>query len=260
MTQLMGLFVVGRLSQRHGITVQLQGGEAGGLVAYIRLAPGLARPVDITSLSDPTPAPQPALPASSPIFDALQSEWFTPRSAGAAPVPAAAAAQPEPSNWRSPADEGWRAAAAAQASATQTDLKTNAGLPQRVPGRNLIPGSAGRSAGTAGGSGNGATGSNGAAAGAAGGVRNGSGATRHRAPADARGLSSYQQGINRGRSEGREAPTGNGANGANGTGPSGSHAAANGSENGTPDPGSPEARRPGRPDKHDYHEGEEIRR
>jgi signal transduction histidine kinase len=81
-----------------------------------------------------------------PIFDSLESDWFrrgdstqvTAPSAGGAGAPTAPAAQPE---WRSPADEGWRAAESVAAPTTGTT--TSAGLPRRVPRANLVPGSVG---------------------------------------------------------------------------------------------------------------------
>ncbi len=99
-----------------------------------------------------------------PIFDSLESDWFRrsgrtlspahPSGAPAAsgsPAPASQAlgsqapgsqAQPaaQPA-WKSPADEGWRAAAVV-ASPTAGDT-TQAGLPKRVPRANLVPGSVG---------------------------------------------------------------------------------------------------------------------
>ncbi len=82
-----------------------------------------------------------------PIFDSLESDWFrrgdspqaaTPPTAGGTGAQPAQAAQPE---WRSPADEGWRAAESAAAPTTGTT--TSAGLPRRVPRANLVPGSVG---------------------------------------------------------------------------------------------------------------------
>jgi signal transduction histidine kinase len=113
-----------------------------------------------------------------PIFEAVESDWFrrggqavswtgkarlTPSGAGsqvgagasgATSAPQAqmsnggsdagggyAAAADNAGSWSSPADEGWRAAAAA-ASAPSTAGVTPAGLPKRVPQANLVPGTA----------------------------------------------------------------------------------------------------------------------
>jgi hypothetical protein len=82
------------------------------------------------------------------------------------------------SNWTSPGDEGWRAVAAM--GTEPAGGVTSSGLPLRVPGRNLVPGSA-------------------AAAGA---PSRGPRVPSHRSPEDARLLSSYQQGIGRARAAG----------------------------------------------------------
>jgi signal transduction histidine kinase len=73
----------------------------------------------------------------SPIFEAMQSEWFQRRKAGST----GRAESPPPREWSSPGDEGWRAAETIRAPATGG--QTNSGLPKRVPGSNRIPGSVG---------------------------------------------------------------------------------------------------------------------
>jgi len=82
----------------------------------------------------------------------------------------------QPSNWASPGDEGWRAAQDifSSSGSVEADAVTSAGLPMRVPGRQLIPGSATPQPAPA-------------------------AAATSRAPSDARGLSSFQQGVQRGR-------------------------------------------------------------
>ncbi|GAA4097064.1 nitrate- and nitrite sensing domain-containing protein [Actinomadura miaoliensis] len=67
----------------------------------------------------------------SPIFDAMQSEWFQRRTEGASGDPA--------KGWESPADEGFRVAEAATRKPV-AGSRTSAGLPKRVPGRNRVPG------------------------------------------------------------------------------------------------------------------------
>ena len=95
----------------------------------------------------------------SPIFDAIESEWFrrsgsrpgSAGSGGAAPgggtgdnggaARAPAASTTDSGGWRSPGDEGWQAAAAA--SRPTSGGTTTSGLPKRVPRANLVPGAAG---------------------------------------------------------------------------------------------------------------------
>jgi signal transduction histidine kinase len=94
----------------------------------------------------PAPQPQPAGPSSSesrsvknngrsPIFEAMQSEWFQRRKTGSMNR----AESPLPREWSSPGDDGWRAAETVRAPATGG--QTSTGLPKRVPGSNRIPGS-----------------------------------------------------------------------------------------------------------------------
>jgi signal transduction histidine kinase len=71
----------------------------------------------------------------SPIFEAMQSEWFQRRKTGSM----ARSESALPPEWSSPADEGFRAAETVRAPAVGG--KTAAGLPKRVPGSNRIPGS-----------------------------------------------------------------------------------------------------------------------
>ncbi|MQY07811.1 sensor histidine kinase [Actinomadura macrotermitis] len=86
------------------------------------------------------PAPEPPVavrpparpPARSPIFDAMQSEWFQRRDGGPG------GNQDPARGWASPADAGFEAAAAAAKPAA--DRRTSAGLPKRVPGKNRVPG------------------------------------------------------------------------------------------------------------------------
>ena len=91
-----------------------------------------------------------------PIFDTLESDWF--RRSGtshvSSPAPgseASTASEPDQAAWHSPADEGWRAAETVAAPSTGTN--TSAGLPQRVPRANLVPGSVGEPAADPSGSG-----------------------------------------------------------------------------------------------------------
>ncbi len=71
----------------------------------------------------------------SPIFEAMQSEWFERRRTGSM-----TRSEPSPSReWSSPADEGFRAAETVRSPAVGG--QTAAGLPKRIPGSNRIPGS-----------------------------------------------------------------------------------------------------------------------
>lgn len=83
----------------------------------------------------------------SPIFARLQSEWFSPRrEARVQPPqihgPAEPPVDPGAQEWASPGDDGWRRAAELTATVEEHAPRTADGLPMRVPGRNLIPGSA----------------------------------------------------------------------------------------------------------------------
>ncbi|WP_345358654.1 nitrate- and nitrite sensing domain-containing protein [Actinoallomurus liliacearum] len=71
----------------------------------------------------------------SPIFEAMQSEWFQRRKTGSM----ARSESAPPPEWSSPADDGFRAAETVRA--PSVGGKTAAGLPKRVPGNNRIPGS-----------------------------------------------------------------------------------------------------------------------
>jgi len=89
----------------------------------------------------------------SSIFATLQSEWFTRRTPLEARRSQSELATNEPAakgEWVSPGDEGWRRAAElADPAAGQDDSRlTVDGLPVRVPGRNLVPGSAAAAAET----------------------------------------------------------------------------------------------------------------
>ena len=80
----------------------------------------------------PGPAAPPAAPERSPIFEAMQSEWFQRRTdhrPNEDPV----------KGWESPADAGFQAAEAVLREPVAGE-RTAAGLPKRVPGRNRVPG------------------------------------------------------------------------------------------------------------------------
>lgn len=66
------------------------------------------------------------------IFSQARSAWFK----------GPAAVEEPGEDWSTPADEGWRAAAALASSDTPAAETTGSGLPRRVPQANLVPGSA----------------------------------------------------------------------------------------------------------------------
>ncbi len=84
-----------------------------------------------------------------PIFASVESAWFRKPPEERVPEPnrdEQTPAQPVPSveeTWRTAADAGWRAAAAA--SDPSLGGVTSAGLPKRTPKANLVPGTAGQS-------------------------------------------------------------------------------------------------------------------
>jgi len=81
------------------------------------------------------PAEDPAEEAVLPIYDEVQSRWFGGGGqASGSPGRAAVAGN----RWSSSADEGWRAAQAADS--PSSGGPTAAGLPKRLPNANLVPG------------------------------------------------------------------------------------------------------------------------
>ena len=243
-SRMMGLYVVARLAQRHDIKVRLRSSPNGGVIALVQLpdrivgaagaaagfsdmpaehpeldASGMtgmgsngahpqdarlhdARPQDVRphdALSGDTGAlirsvtrAQDTSNAPLPIFDTMQSEWFSrpldddQPSPSPAPSPrpsaeptATPAAEPVAARrgWSSPADEGWRAARAV--GKPVSGGVTPAGLPIRVRGSNLVPGQAATNANT----------------------------SAPRPAHAARGLSSFQRGVARGRGSGDAVPS-----------------------------------------------------
>jgi signal transduction histidine kinase len=94
---------------------------------------------------EPPPEPEPAAAVASdvpgvrlPIYDSIESEWFRRGNASFSD----GGRGPAGSSWRSPADAGFRRAAETVVSPVAGQV-TNAGLPQRVPSANLVPGSVG---------------------------------------------------------------------------------------------------------------------
>jgi len=81
------------------------------------------------------PAEDPGQTHRLPVFDTVESNWFSGNSKAPGPSGSTAAAG---SGWASPADEGWRAAQTADSPSSGGE--TAAGLPRRSPNANLIPG------------------------------------------------------------------------------------------------------------------------
>jgi signal transduction histidine kinase len=88
------------------------------------------------------PPAEPATEYRLPIFEAVESDWFRRGRSSVGWSPPESAAEAEKSNWTSPSDEGWQAAAAVAAAPSSSGV-TPAGLPKRVPKANLVPGTAG---------------------------------------------------------------------------------------------------------------------
>jgi signal transduction histidine kinase len=169
----MGLFVVGRLAARHGIKVRLQPAATGGLTALVWLpghvavlpealtgaassapvpedAPALQPPVpwrlralapsrDGASAggSDPDAGPEEDPPDGRrlPIYEAVESDWFSRRRQPSGGALAAGDGRV------TPADTRWAVAKTVLAPASSG--LTTAGLPLRAPRANLVPGAIG---------------------------------------------------------------------------------------------------------------------
>jgi hypothetical protein len=85
----------------------------------------------------------------TPIFAALQSEWFIRRmpvgtrreASDHVDGPDGSDGLDGPLGWSSPGDDGWKRAADVSRR-PEPELVTAGGLPKRVPGQNLLPGTA----------------------------------------------------------------------------------------------------------------------
>jgi signal transduction histidine kinase len=111
------------------------------------------RSAEITGVNPAVPsADELAAPSASavqdnrlPIFESVESDWFRRgrQHASASSEAGSDATADIAADWSSPADEGWRAAEAADS--PSSDGTTSVGLPQRRPRANLVPGSAAHS-------------------------------------------------------------------------------------------------------------------
>jgi signal transduction histidine kinase len=95
-------------------------------------------------LVEPPAEPEPAADAGNdafdmrlPIYDSIESEWFRRGGISRGGGPTSAGGQYP--DWTSPADEGFRVAQTVVSPVA--GQQTSAGLPQRVPSANLVPGS-----------------------------------------------------------------------------------------------------------------------
>jgi signal transduction histidine kinase len=122
----MGLFVVSHLAARHGVRVRLRPGERNGLTALVWIPERL-----LTRHAPEGWQPAVGTAGQSHAHETAGTEWFGKRT------PAYQAGLVRDS----PVDAGWRAAATAAAPAYEG--RTTAGLPQRTPRANMIPGTAG---------------------------------------------------------------------------------------------------------------------
>ena len=122
----MGLFVVSHLAARHGVRVRLRPGDRRGLTALVWI------PERLLTRYLPEGRPPAVGTAGQPhAHETARTEWFG-KSTPAYPAGPVR---------DSPVDAGWRAAATAAAPAYEG--RTTAGLPQRTPRANMIPGTAG---------------------------------------------------------------------------------------------------------------------
>jgi hypothetical protein len=114
--------------------------------APLPLGAPLPSPAPATSSSVTVPEPAGAEPgAALPIFESVESDYLHTRGWGLIRPGELQAGQPTPAGQPAPASasrasaaDGWRAAAAADTPAVGGP--TSAGLPQRIPRANLVPG------------------------------------------------------------------------------------------------------------------------
>jgi signal transduction histidine kinase len=139
-----GAFTTGSLPRLRG-----NGTPAAEPVRYNRRRtdPGYQGPDPVSLFGQPLPeadGSESALAAENPtqrlpLFEAVLSQWFS--DGAEAPLPGTDAGMSELSAWNSPADEGWSAARDLLEHTGEEKL-TAAGLPLRVRGARLLPGSA----------------------------------------------------------------------------------------------------------------------
>jgi signal transduction histidine kinase len=154
-TRRMGLYVVSRLAERHGVTVRLRptydAAKQSGITASVhvpaalviadgtpdtlhRLSPN-ARPIQAQAQPQ-APKPTPKAQPTAPVAARPGNGWFVaedPEQAKPTPV-----APQTVGSWTTPeAEKAWRAATSALS--RQPSPLTAAGLPQRKPGARVVP-------------------------------------------------------------------------------------------------------------------------
>jgi signal transduction histidine kinase len=166
-TSVLGLFVVGRLARRHGLTIQLQPTPGGGTTATVAIPPGLHNAPVPTAQPTRTPVALPRRPVLSPAVPTIPAvpgtfPWFSrvtqeqhpvadqrgglSRRVPGAQLPAATARTADPGTASRPLHDA--SAARTTMDALQTALARAAGttpagpapLTRRTPGANLAPG------------------------------------------------------------------------------------------------------------------------
>lgn len=123
---------MGEYAGASGQPGQVFGDEAAGDITERTLLTG--RSSDDSNVVVP-PAEDPEQTRRLPIFDAVESHWFSGNSRAPGWSGPTAVVK---SGWASPADEGWRAAETVDS--PSSGGQTAAGLPRRSPNANLIPG------------------------------------------------------------------------------------------------------------------------
>ena len=126
------LLAMGEYAGASGQPGQVFGDEAAGDITERTLLTG--RSSDDGNVVVP-PAEDPEQTRRLPIFDAVESNWFSGNSKAQGRSGPTAVVE---SGWASPADEGWRAAETVDS--PSSGGQTAAGLPRRSPNANLIPG------------------------------------------------------------------------------------------------------------------------
>ncbi len=133
--------VVVASSTRPGPSPDSDSAPPGGGTSSFASAPSAAvAPPRETGIGDAVIVPMTGSPSEErrlPIFDSVESSWF---SAGRRAADSSSGAAATPNRWSSPADGEWQRTAQT-AESPVAGAPTAAGLPQRLPNTNLLPGS-----------------------------------------------------------------------------------------------------------------------
>jgi signal transduction histidine kinase len=157
----MGLFVVGRLAKRHGVTVSLQRVHEGGLLAVVDVPADLVRPgsgpvrpaVEAAPVRDAIPAPTNGhdMPGLLPSFDSSPSAMAQPTARSITPIPKTSEPEwvsftgisiPEPAVSLAPTTFTWFRPGDLDDNGPvpPPTSYTSVGLPRRVPHSHALPG------------------------------------------------------------------------------------------------------------------------